>query len=331
MKRIITFFKLDMKLAQRDSVAVYSLVSPIMLAVIMRLIIPTVQDVSVTLAVSRSVEPVIIARLQNYGDIELFEREEDIVARVNENDSVAGILYRDRQYEIVLEGNEGAESGEGVAALIADATGKMDDVSFTVKDLKGDPVPVKEYGAAMLAMLSLFVGGIIVGFNIVEEKEGGVTRALAVSPLRILEYISARSILALIIGCISGFSTVLILLGWNIDYPMYVLALFVSMFVALPFGFIIGALADNQMTAFALVKLLMAAFLTLPFISIFVPMNWQWVFYILPNYWMFLSLNNALVGTAHVGMPLTAVLTVLTGIAMIGLLYPKLRSGLRIR
>ena len=137
MKRIITFFKLDMKLAQRDSIAVYSLVSPVLLAVIVRLVIPTVQDVSVTLAVSRSVDSAVVERLEEFGEVELYESEGEVIDRVNENDDVSGILYRDGRYVAVLEGNEAPESAEGVTALIADATGSMDGVSFAVTDLKG--------------------------------------------------------------------------------------------------------------------------------------------------------------------------------------------------
>jgi hypothetical protein len=105
----------------------------------------------------------------------------------------------------------------------------------------------------------------------------------------------------------------------------------VSLFVALPFGFIIGGFADNQMTAFALLKLLMAAFMTVPFVSIFVPANWQWAFFIFPNYWMFQTLSHAFVGSAHVQLWVAAPLTVVTGLALLALLYGRLRKGLRLR
>ena len=331
MKRIITFFKLDMVLSSRDSMMVYSLVSPILLAVIFRLLLPSVQEVSLTFAVDKHIDPVVIERLEKYGAVELHDGREALVERVNRNDDVPGLLAVDGNYTIILEGNEDEESGAGFSAILSDATDSLEIVHFEVKDLQGPPPPFREYAAIMMAMLSLFVGGVLVGFNIVDEKETKAIRALAVSPLTIFEYIGARSILAVIIGLITGFTTVVILLGPEIHYGLFGASLLLSFFVALPFGFIIGAATDNQMTAFALIKLLMAVFMTLPFISIFVPEAWQWVFYILPNYWMFLLISNSLMEGVHIGFGLSAILTVLSGCAMTGLLMPKMRVGLRLR
>ena len=331
MKRIVTFFKLDMILSSRDSMLVYSLVSPILLAVIFRLVLPSVQEVSLTFAVDEHINPVVIERLEEYGSVELFDGKEALVERVKKNDDVPGLTAADSGYTIILEGNEDEESAAGFSAILSDATDNLENVQFKVKDLKGPPPPYKEYAAVMMAMLSLFVGGVLAGFNIVDEKETKTIRALAVSPLGMLEYIGARSILAVIIGLITGFTSALILLGMEINVGMLAAGLIVSFFVALPFGFIIGAFADNQMTAFALIKLLMAVFLTLPFISIFVPHAWQWIFYILPNYWMFLVISNSLMEGVHIGFGLSAVLTAATGCGMIGLLLPKLRAGLKLR
>lgn len=331
MKRILTFFKLDISLALRDSVVIYSLVSPLLLAVILRLVIPSVQDLQMTLVVPEGLDSRLVERLDEVTTVETVASEEDVLSRVNENDNAAGIRTTAAGYSIVLEGNEEPGFGATIATVLADATGEIDGVRFETTDLGGPGAPISEYGATMLAMLGLFVGGIIVGFNIVEEKEGGVIRALAVSPLRINEYIVARSIIALIIGIVSSVLSALIVMGAGVNYAALLAALVASLFVALPFGFIIGALADNQMTAFALLKLLMAAFMTLPFVSVFVPATWQWVFYILPNYWMFQSLANAFLDSAHVGLGLSLPLTVVTGAGMIALLYGRMKRGLRLR
>lgn len=176
-----------------------------------------------------------------------------------------------------LEGNEEEETGERAAALLQDAAGTMDDVVFQVKGLKGDPVPIPEYSAVFLVILSL------------------------------LE------------------------VGTDAAFGMFTLSRTASLFVALPFGFIIGAFADNQMKAFALIKMLMLIFLTLPFISKFVPVNWQWIFYILPNYWMFTSLRNILVGPGYTDYLLSLLLTAGTGLIMIGIVIPKLKKGLKLR
>ena len=331
MKRILTFFKLDMALSLRDSVLIYSLISPIILAVILRFVLPSVQEVSLSFAVDSGIDTAVVQLLENYGNVEIYTGRESLIERVNRNDDVPGLILADDGYEIILEGNEGTDAGPGFAAVLRDVTSDLGGVTFTTVDFRGRPTPVREYAAVMMVMLSLFVGGIMVGFNIVDEKETKALRALAVSPLRMFEYILARSILALIIALVSGFSSALIILGPGARYGMLLAGILVSLVVSLPFGFIIGSFADNQMTAFALAKLLMAVFLTIPLVSIFISSSWQWVFYIFPNYWMFLSLSSVLTGEAHFRFCLSAPVTVAAGLLMTGLLVPRMRKGLTLR
>jgi ABC-2 type transport system permease protein len=138
-------------------------------------------------------------------------------------------------------------------------------------------------------------------------------------------------VIVLFTGIMTGFVSCIILLGFDINYGAIVLSILFSLTVSIPFGFIIGAFADNQLTAFAIVKLLMAVFLTFPFVSIFVPDNWQWVFYPLPNYWMFVTMKNALAGPAHIGFWPAALITLVSGIALMALLFPKIRKGVKLR
>jgi ABC-2 type transport system permease protein len=330
LQRILNFFKLDITLSTRDSVLIYSLVSPLMLAIIVRVMVPSVQASTFTMALHDEIPPTVIERLSAFGDVETYGSPAEVIDRVNDNDAVPGVYLEGGDYVLVLEGNEEASAEEGFTALLADATGQID-AEFTITDLQGQPAPILEYGAVMIILLGLFVGGILVGFNIVDEKETDVIKAMAVTPLRILEYIFARSILAVVIAYATGYGAAYIILGAAVPAGQLAFAIAASLFVALPFGFIIGSLADNQMTAFALVKLLMAVFLTLPFVTIFVPAHLQWLFFIFPNYWMFVAMSNVFVGPGVVGFGLSLILTVVTGLALIGLLFPRMRKGISLR
>lgn len=335
LQRIINFIKLDVALSLRDSVMVYSLIAPLALAVLVRILVPSVQDVSLRFAVDASVPSAVVARLAEFGEIERFDNEQKLVGRVDENDDVPGVYVQGGEYVLVLEGNEDAGAADGMRALLADATAEAGqiDPEIVVTDLSGAPAPISEYGAVMMVVLALFVGGILVGFNIVDEKESQIVHAMAVSPLRMFEYITARSVLAIVIAFVSGFAATLIILGTDFAAGRLAVAIAVALFVGLPFGFIVGALADNQMSAFALIKLLMAVFVSIPFVSIFVPSGFQWAFFVFPNYWMFESISHVLVGSGTSGAAwwLTLLLTAATGALLIALLIPRLRRGLRLR
>ena len=330
-RRILNFFKLDTALSIRDSIMVYSLLSPLALALIVRLVVPSVQGTTFTMVVDASVPQSVVERLAEYGDVESVTDVAAVEGRVEENDDVPGLYLEGDEYVLVLEGNEDEGALEGFRTVVADAIDTSDQPSIAVTDLQGQAPPILEYGAVMLVVLGLFVGGILVGFNVVYEKESAVIRAMAVSPLRMIEYAAARSILAVIIAYASGFGSAYIILGSAVAPGALAISIAAALFVALPFGFIIGALADNQMTAFALIKLLMAFFITVPFVSIFVPDRFQFFFFVFPNYWMFTSISNAVVGTGVVGPGLSMLLSVATGLAMLALLFPRLRKGLRLR
>jgi ABC-2 type transport system permease protein len=336
MKRLITFFRLDANLSLKDSITIYSLVSPIILAILFAILLPGVQDLRIDLAVQQSGIPDqrILQRLGEYGSLEVLPDRSAVIARVQEYDDMAGITWNaDGSPEIILEGNESAVDAELIAALLRAAADDAPGFSASSRNLGGEGAPITEYITVMMVMLGLLIGGLLIGFNIVEEKESGVIRALATSPLRIGEYIAARSIFALIIGVVSGFLSLVILMGFTVNLGLFFLAVGLSLLVALPFGFIIGSFADNQMTAFAMVKLLMMVFMSIPLVSIFVPAGFQWLFYILPNYWMFVLLSNVIVGEAwtHSGLLFSAVATLVSGLAFIALLIPAMKKRLKLR
>lgn len=330
IKRILNIMRMDMTAAFRDSITIYSLVSPVMLAVILRLIVPSVSQPVLTIPVGPRVPERVVGQLAEYGTVEVYRSRERLQERVSENDDVVGVYY-DNGYVVLAEGNEDEEAASGIAAILSAAIGISTEVDVSVSNLKGDPAPVSEYGAVMILMVSLLIGGLLIGFSIVDEKESRAIRALAVAPLRISEYIIARGFLALAIGVIAGVISCTIILGPGIDYARLLLSIVFSLTVAIPFGFVIGAFSDTQMKAFALVKLLMVVFLTFPFVSIFVPGNWQWAFFVFPNYWMFMTMANVFLDTAFIGFAWSAMLTVTTGAALTAVLFPKLKQGLQLR
>jgi ABC-2 type transport system permease protein len=334
MKRIRTLMSLDLSLSRRNSLAVYSVLAPLLLSVIIRLVIPAAGGGRFLFAVSSSLPHELKAALSRYGELEEFPSTDALTARVDRRDDVPGILFEGGTPLLLLQGNEDPGLGYVVSALLEDASRESLGIRFSVASLdRGADTAdtIRTYASAMMLMLCLFIGGLTVGFAIVEEKESRMVRALAVSPLRMSEFLTARSFLAFLIGAAGGALSVVILMGGSISYVRLLIACLCSLLVALPFGFIIGAFADNQMTAFALVKLLMALFLTLPFVSIFVPSEWQRLFWIFPNYWMFRSFMDVLSGMSPGSCALSSALTAASGSIMTALLLPRLRRGLRFR
>lgn len=76
----------------------------------------------------------------------------------------------------------------------------------------------------------------------------------------------------------------------------------------------------------------MLVYLTLPIISIFVARKWHFVFYILPNYWMWQTFERVFVG--ELGAPnlwISGLVTLVSSLAWVVIFLPVLRRRLKLR
>jgi hypothetical protein len=129
-----------------------------------------------------------------------------------------------------------------------------------------------------------------------------------------------------------GFGTTLILVGLNAPFGRLLLAFVTAAPVSVILGFFMAIVAENQISAAGATKLIMPAYLTIPLISIFLPLRWQWVFFPFPNYWMFLSFRSLFIDTPQVlDYGPSALITAGSGMVVVLLLVPRLRNKLHFR
>ena len=96
-------------------------------------------------------------------------------------------------------------------------------------------------------------------------------------------------------------------------------------------GLLVGGLSDTQIQAMAVLKILLFAYLTIPIVSIFVPRAWHFLFYILPNYWMFQIFISIFVGqVGQVSFWLACLLTLVSSLVFILALLPTLKKRLKL-
>lgn len=344
--------KIDATNALRDSLVVYVIIAPILLAIGLRLFLPGVQGSVLTYAVQvpggvtqigeeitgsdRSAAMQEAERfataLADYGTVERYQTAQAVRDRVGRNDSVGGfVLDEAGEWRIVLEGNETGDSEAIMQAVYAAAIRGSLAGEYTVRQT-GTGSPVREYASVGMVMLASLIGGLAVAFAMVDEKEQNVTKAFTVSPLRSFDYFAARGLLAALVGFVAGAVGHYILMGTTVPVVYLLVALAAAAPLPLLVALLVGGIARNQIQAVAALKVVMMVYLTLPFVSIVVPRGWHWVFYAFPNYWMFRSFENLYVTAARVGdLPLAASLTFMSGlIALLALGY-ALRTQLKPR
>jgi len=296
MNGLVVSVAREFKLIFRNGISIFMVAAPAILAFVFILVFGAVNKSSLKLAVDDSVPASAVAKLERVADVERLNDADELNLRVRGTDAVAGIVSENGTIRILVEGNEGAAFAQGAQAIVSMALSAPDNaMSYhsEVVEAKG----TMAYTVSMIAMLlmSLFIGGATVGLSIVEERESGVIRAVAVSPMRLSGFVLTKLIPALLLG-LFGMTAVALIIGKASLIPQYLLLACASVLVSGMMTFAIGAFAGNQVAAIGVLKLLVPLGMILPISAMFVPQAWQFVYYVLPMYWQYRALSAILSG-----------------------------------
>ena len=298
MKRILNLMCQDIALALRDSIIIYIALGPILMAVALRLFMPSVEDVRLTFAVENGIGARYISEFERYGNVEKYRNRREIIKRVERPDMIPGIINDNGKISILFEGNEAKSLIENYRTVFSAVFYESESLDLTTKTLPSNNSFMMEILTVLIIMTTIFLGGVASGFNIVGEKDANVIRALAVSPLEMYEFVAARGLLAFVTSVVTVITGSLIIAGWNINYLMLLILLLSSCTVTALVSLVIGRLANNQISAISAIKFAMPVFLTIPIASLFLPQKLLLIMYPFPNYWQFRALRSIYSGAA---------------------------------
>lgn len=331
LRAIFSLFRQDLTNAMRDNLVIYMFIAPLLLALGARFLLPSLEATKLTYAVESGVGQAVIDELETLGDVQRFDNRQDVIARVERNDDVPGIVRDGDAFTVYLEGNE--PEGEEIAAMVMSSVLHEEEVAtFVHEELRSSRSLISEYGAVVLVMLAVMIGALVMGFLMVDDKETNAIQALAISPLTMTQYLLARGLFAVVFSTIIALISSAILAGTAVNYALLLVGFLVAGSVGLIIGYILGGFAGNQLEAIGLIKIVMFAYLTIPVLTIFVPDNWQWAFYLLPNYWMFKIFENLFVGQiGPIGFWGATGLTLVTSVVYLLALAPIMRRRVQLR
>lgn len=294
MKEMISLLRCDFTNSRRDSILLYLILSPLLLAVGISLFVPSIGGIGLTMAVGPDVSLDTVNALEEYAAVETFDSREDLQKRVAGRDDVPGFYKEGNRYVLVFEGTESNElrnlaaaAVEAAATEAAAAVPLEPSVDFTHRQVGEGKNDIREVLTLMMVLLASLIGGMTVGFNIVEERSNRITNALAVTPIKLRSYLGAKAVFAGILGLFMSVCSVVIIMGFLLPWGRLLLTILLSTMMAALFGYVMGIFAENQISALGLMKILMPAYLTIPLVSIFVPAGLHWIFVIFPQYWLF--------------------------------------------
>ena len=296
MKAFVASVRREFALIFRNGITIFMVAAPAILALVFILIFGAVNHSTLQLAIDSSVSAAEEEKLLLVADVQRFDKTTDMKARVRETDAVVGVTMENGMAHIVAEGNEDKAFLEGTQAIVGLALGSDGAIpSYKSETLEANGTMA--YTVTMIAMLlmSLFIGGATVGMSIVEERESGVIRAVAVSPMRLSGYVATKLVPALVLG-VFGMTVAALIIGRAAILPQYLLLALASIFVCGMMAFAVGGFANNQVAAVGVLKLLVPLGMILPVSAMFVPQQWQFAYYMLPMYWQYRALRAILSG-----------------------------------
>lgn len=289
--------KRDVASSLRDTITLWILVYPPILALLARLLVPAVGGGTVTLVATPNLGETMVGRLGEYAAVEVVADRAALDGRVLRLDAAVGVIKEGGTYRLVLQGNESEQTRTLAGIVLADAVGPRA-VAIRSVDLGQSASPVAGFVAVMFAMMSLVLAATLMSLNMVEDKETGNITSLAAAPLTRREYLVAKGALGLGVALLMVFAS-LYLMGAAPFNPWQVLAVTLSGFVSGALvGFYVGAVSDNQIAGIAYLKVGTLLFLMVPLITLVLPDRLEFILYPAPTYWTFLSFRGALIDAA---------------------------------
>lgn len=331
MTRMLTLIRRDLLSTGKDAVLLYALVAPLLIALGLRLFLPSVGQATVNVVVTPDLPPGLAERLADYFHVETVADRVALERRVLAFDDTAGIAPDGQGgYMIVLEGNETHDTELlPELALRRLLAGAADAPSIAMAEVAAAPFPFREVFGAFLALSALVISSTVMGLMIVEDKESRVMLALGVSPLARSEYIAARSLLAFGLALLVTFGSLWLLGVTAFDHLQLLAALLATLLVAGLMGFLVGAISANQIAAIANLKFGILLFLLPALLTLVLPERFWLALAWLPTYWAFAGFRAILVeGVDWPALGLLLLGNLLVSLVYIAVAYPWLKTRL---
>ncbi len=329
--KIWSIFMRDIRVNTRDFIALYILLFPIIFAVGIQLLAPSVNDTTVRLALLESDDPAKAEYLEQFASVELFADMEALTTRVEKRDHTVAILTEGDTSYILTQGNE-PESVTEFAKMLNSFHALGLDVAETTAEFKSfghSESPLKKMLVNISLLFVSVLAGMMISLNIVEEKMDNTISAINISPISRVGFILGKSMMGLFLAVYGSIALVWITGYGDVNFGQMLLAIFAVTLLSLVVGFIQGIANNDVMNAAAGMKMMFlpvgAAVAAVEILSD----KWQILFYWVPFYWTYRG-NDAILSYSATWPQIisyTAIVLALSGIVYY-FLAPKIQKGL---
>jgi len=332
IKRIWFIFLRDMRINLRELMTIYMLAIPLILAVGINFLSPSINDTSVNLALVEGENQVQAAYFDDFAHVHLMADEQAVRGRVGARDDVLGVLAQENGYYILAQGNEPESVVEYARLLnvLYESDVQLEDARSEIIELGRTVPPLKKMLVNILLLLISMLAGMLISVNILEEKVDQTVAAINVTPTSRRAFILGKGITGMFVAVVSSIAVILITGFYNVNIGQAALVVLSVTMISLIIGFLQGLNSDDFMEAAGSVKLLFLPMAGSIAGYEFVKGNWQIFFYWSPFYWAYRA-NDMILAQSGTWLQLViyvGIIMVICGV-IYALMAPRVIKGLQ--
>ncbi len=331
-KKMLMVFWRDIKVNTRTSISLLLMVIPILLAIVVNVLAPGIEDTTVSLVLVDGENPAMVAYLEDYAKVQVVADYNALEARVQKRDDVIGIGDSSGTPYLLTQGNESKELVDYAKVLSSfyRYNRQVSDSTVVIKDFGVKVPPVKMLWANMGILLMTVLSGMLISLNIVDEKMDHTVSAINVTPLSRTAWIFAKSLIGIVISLAGSIAMIVIMgVAGNVNFAQLLVFVLIASLISIMIGFMEGLNSDDVMTAMASTKMIMLPLAASVAGYELLSANWQWVLYWSPFYWIYKG-NIAILNGTMTWLSLLATSGIVLLIAALVFAYtaPRIRKGL---
>jgi len=332
LKRIWFIFIRDIRINLREFMTIYMLVIPLILAVGINFLTPSINDTSVNLALVEGENREQVRYFDDFAHIELMAGKQEVEQRVGARDDVIGVLSSGDSYYILTQGNEPQSVVEYAKLLnvLYESDVQLEDARSEIVEFGRTVPPVKKMLVNILLLLITMLAGMLISINILEEKVDQTVAAINVTPTSRRAFIMGKGFTGIVVAIVSSIAVIFITGFYSVNLGQAALVVLSVTMISLIIGFLQGLNSDDFMEAAGSVKLLFLPMAGSIAGYEFVKGNWQIFFYWSPFYWAYRA-NDMILSQSGTWLQLVLYVGIIAVICAIiyALLAPRIVKGLQ--
>jgi ABC-2 type transport system permease protein len=332
LKRIWFIFIRDIRINLREFMTIYMLVIPLILAVGINFLTPSINDTSVNLALVEGEDREQARYFDDFAHVELMAGEQEVEQRVGARDDVIGIISSGDSYYILTQGNEPQSVVEYAKLLnvLYESDVQLEDARSEIVEFGRTVPPVKKMLVNILLLLITMLAGMLISINILEEKVDQTVAAINVTPTSRRAFIMGKGFTGIVVAIVSSIAVIFITGFYSVNLGQAALVVLSVTMISLIIGFLQGLNSDDFMEAAGSVKLLFLPMAGSIAGYEFVKGNWQIFFYWSPFYWAYRA-NDMILSQSGTWPRLILYVGIIAAICGIiyALLAPRIVKGLQ--